>query len=67
MKKFRMPKTRKEFETDMILAFQAGMTAGYGIEHTNINEEENAAVIDFANRNGFKTYLIERSNHEQSV
>ena len=66
MKKFRMPKTRKEYETDMILAFRAGMNAGYGIEHTNITEEENEAVVEFANSWNFKTDAVERSNHEST-
>lgn len=28
-------------------AFRSGMSAGYGIDHENIHEEENAAVEEF--------------------
>lgn len=35
-------------------AFREGMIAGYGIDHENITEEENAAVEEFLKRHGIK-------------
>lgn len=54
MKKINMPRNRRDFEYDMVHAFKAGMVAGYRVEHTNISEDERAAVNDFAERHGLK-------------
>lgn len=52
--KKKIPKTRDDYEWDMIWAFNYGMQNGYGIEHTNIHEEEEKAIREFAERCGFK-------------
>lgn len=50
----RIPKDRDEFEQKMLWAFSCGMYCGYGIDHENIHEEEEKAIKEFAERNGFK-------------
>lgn len=49
---------KDDYEIAMLLAFSAGMSAGYGIEHTNITEEEAMAIKDFAESRGFKRTSI---------
>ena len=51
----KMPKTREEYEWDLIHAFSTGMNMGYGIDHENIHMEESKAIENFAKRNKFKT------------
>lgn len=46
--------TKDEYEFNMLQAFREGMIVGYGIEHTNIEEEERRAVREFAGRMGFR-------------
>ena len=36
----KMPKTRKEYEMNLIAAFCEGMVNGYGIDHEYIHKEE---------------------------
>jgi len=50
----RMPKNKDEFEQQILSAFSAGMNAGYGVEHTDIHEEEAAAIKEYAERRGFR-------------
>lgn len=50
----KMPKNRDEFEQAMLHAFSCGLVNGYGIDHENIHEEEENAIKEFAERNGFK-------------
>lgn len=50
----KMPKNKEEFEREMLWAFNCGMSAGYGVEHTNIDEEEDREIKEFAERYGFK-------------
>lgn len=54
MGKCKYPKNRDDFEFEVLLAFQAGMWRGYGIDHENIGEEEAEAMKEFALNNGFK-------------
>jgi hypothetical protein len=54
----RVPKSKDEFEQQMLWAFSAGMSAGYAIEHTNITEEEANAIKAFAEENGFKRITL---------
>ena len=42
-----MPRTRLEYERDLLLAYRTGMNAGYGIEHTDLTNEERKAEINF--------------------
>lgn len=46
--------TRDQYEIAILSAFAAGMNAGYGIEHTEIREEEDAAIREYAKKKGFK-------------
>jgi len=45
---------RDAYERHVLAAFSAGMNAGYGIEHTNIEEEEKVAIEKYAEQQGFK-------------
>lgn len=56
----KLPKTRYEYELDLIHAFMYGMNIGYGIDHENIHEEENEAILEFAKDSGFKTDAVNR-------
>lgn len=56
----KIPKTRYDYELDLLYAFKYGMHVGYGIDHENIHEDENEAIINFAKDNGFKTDAIEK-------
>ena len=56
----KMPKTRKEYEMNLIAAFCEGMVNGYGIDHEYIHKEENKAIEDFAKRKKFKTDAVEK-------
>lgn len=49
-----MPKNKDEFERKMLHAFSCGMSAGYGVDHENIHDDEEEAIREFAKRNGFK-------------
>ena len=49
-----MPKNKKELEQALLLAFQAGMNAGYGIEHTDIINGEKKASEKFMKSRNFK-------------
>ena len=40
MSKYKMPKDRKRFEDMLVNAFDMGMTCGYGVEHTELAEDE---------------------------
>ena len=57
----RMPKTREEYETDMLSALKSGMNYGYAVEHTNIREDENNAILDYAKWNDFKTDAVKKA------
>ena len=50
-----MPKTRKDFEIEVLAAFRLGMAYGYGVDHENIHESEDEAILDFVRIQGFKT------------
>lgn len=49
-----MPKNKEEFERKMLWAFHCGMNAGYAVDHTNIHEEEDREIKEFADRYKFK-------------
>ena len=49
-----MPKNKKELERMLLQVFQAGMNAGYGIEHTDIINEERKASKRFMKSQNFK-------------
>ena len=49
-----MPRNKKEYERDILLAYQAGMTDGYGLEHTDIYNEERTASEEFMKNRNFK-------------
>lgn len=48
-----MPRTRLEFERKLLLVYRDGMNDGYGIEHTDIVNEEKKAEMDFIERWNF--------------
>ena len=48
-----MPRNRKEFETQLLQAFRAGMNAGYGVDHTDKYNEEIRAERSFVFKWGF--------------
>lgn len=52
-KRIPMPRTRLAFERDLLQAYRAGMNDGYGIEHTDIVNEEKKAEMDFIERRNF--------------
>ena len=56
----KLPKTRYEYEFDLLCAFMYGMNAGYGVDHENIHEDENEAILEFAKDCGFKTDAVEK-------
>ena len=56
----KLPKTRYEYELDLIHVFIYGMNIGYGIDHENIHEEENEAILEFAKDRGFKTDAVDK-------
>jgi len=45
---------RDSYEKAILAAFAAGMSAGYGIEHTEITEQEDEAIREYAEGRGFK-------------
>lgn len=49
-----MPKNKKELERTLLIAFQEGMNVGYGINHTDIVNEERKASEKFINERNFK-------------
>lgn len=49
-----MPKNKKKLEQMLLIAFQEGMNAGYGIEHTDIINEERKANKRFMESRNFK-------------
>ena len=53
-----MPKTKYEYELDILLAFRHGMSMKYGVNHENIHEDEKEFVIKFASDFGFKTEVV---------
>lgn len=40
MSKFVMPRKRKDFEDMLVDAFVLGMSCGYGVEHTELSDDE---------------------------
>lgn len=40
MKRYKMPKNRREYEFYMLNAFMMGMNCGYAVEHTELSNEE---------------------------
>lgn len=42
----------------MLWAFSCGMNTGYGIEHTNISDEEDREIKEFAEKYVFKLKSI---------
>ena len=56
----KLPKTRYEYEFDLLCAFMCGMNAGYGVDHENIHECENEAILEFTKDSGFKTDAVEK-------
>lgn len=51
MAKYRMPKTKAEFEKALATAFIAGCHHGYGVEHTaNVHEQEQLGAERFLGR-----------------
>lgn len=55
----KMPKTRYDYEFDLLQAFKIGMTMGYGVDHENIRESENEMMTEFAKNYKFKTDAID--------
>jgi len=53
MKKL-MPKTRDQYEWDMLWAFHTGMQNGYAIDHERQSEDEEKFMKEFAERLDFK-------------
>ena len=49
-----MPKNKEDFERKMLWAFHCCMNAGYAVEHTNIHEEEDREIKEFAEMCKFK-------------
>ena len=49
-----MPKNRKELERTLLITFQEGMNIGYGIDHTDIVNEERKASEEFMESRNFK-------------
>lgn len=50
----KFPKNRKQYELDLLFAFDLGMTCGYGIEHSDISNEERNAMKKFMREHDFK-------------
>lgn len=40
MSKYKIPRKREDFEEMLVLAFCTGMTCGYGVEHTELTNDE---------------------------
>lgn len=62
-----MPRTRKEYEWNLLNAYGTGMIDGYAIEHTDIENEERKAEEEFLKSRGFKysrKELIDSANHK---
>jgi len=53
---------KDDYEWKILHAFKRGMGVGYGIELTKVTEEENEAIIEFAEHMGFKRKTLEVSN-----
>ena len=49
-----MPKNKKDLERTLLELSQEGMNAGYGIEHTDITNEERRASERFMKHRNFK-------------
>ena len=49
-----IPRLRDDFEWYMLWAFKCGMTAGYGVNHEDLQNEELKAVKEFAEEHDFK-------------
>lgn len=48
MAKVRMPRTRAEFEEQLVNAFMAGCVHGYAVEHTqDMHEQEMAGALRY--------------------
>lgn len=60
MKSMPMPKTRKDYEHDLLCAFKMGMVNGYGIDHEDIHNSEDAAIMDFVKINRLKTDVYKK-------
>lgn len=52
--KTTMPKNKREYEMDLVNAYKAGLVDGYGIEHTDIENEERKSIKEYMKRYGFK-------------
>lgn len=46
--------SKKDYENDLLHAFQQGMVVGYGIDHTHLSVEEREASINYIQDKGFK-------------
>ncbi len=51
MSKYPMPRNRKDFEEMLVNAFDLGMSCAYGVEHTELSDDENVL------RNRFKAVI----------
>lgn len=49
-----MPKNKREYEMDLVNAYKAGLVDGYGIEHTDIENEERKSIKEYMKRYDFK-------------
>ena len=50
----KMPRTRREYEWNLLNAYSTGMNDGYAIEHSDIANEERKAEEEFLKKKGFK-------------
>ena len=50
----KMPRTRREYEWNLLNAYSTGMNDGYAIEHSDIVNEERKAEEEFLKQRGFK-------------
>lgn len=55
-----MPKTRRDYEMDLLCAFKMGMVNGYAVDHEDIHNSENEAIMDFVKVNKFKTDVYKK-------
>lgn len=56
----RMPKTRREYELDLLNAFRSGLEYAPILDHDNLTRDENNAVRNYAKMHEFKTDAVEK-------
>ena len=58
--------TKKSYERALLIAFQTGMVDGYGVEHTDLQNEEKRACEDYIKRMGFKYSYGDLTNSQEN-